>query len=239
MSGIPRHRRMMLAVPGLLAAAAVAGPAIAGSGKQSTPSGGHSRASAASRNRRSLPARRQRARVVCVSRSAGRGRKALHLTVCSNTGPTGRTGPRGPRGFVGPHGLRGYPGARGPAGATGAAGTARAYVLVSVKAVGGPPELVGAQSHEFLAVSRVAEGAYCLVPNAAITPGSEAPVASGDVSHSQAGVIPLAVVVANAAETQCPNRPNEVEVKTYNLAKIEPGKGAEPTDGAAFTLIEP
>ncbi|MHB8491319.1 MAG: hypothetical protein ACYDA6_03770 [Solirubrobacteraceae bacterium] len=173
-----------------------------------------------------------------MSRSAGKGRSALHVTVCSNTGPTGPTGPHGPRGFVGPHGDRGYQGPRGPAGATGAAGTARAYALVSVKAVGELPELIAAQSHEFVSVTRSGPGTYCLVPSASITPGSEAPVASGDASYSQLEVIPLAVVVANGADNACPSHTGEIEVRTYDLAKFVSGK-PEPTNGAAFTLIVP
>jgi hypothetical protein len=223
------NRTTAFAIPAVIAAMSVAVPALAGHGGGS-PKRSSSATAAAAKEHGNAMKSKTKPRVVCVSRSAGK----THVTVCTNTGATGPVGPRGPRGFVGPHGVRGYTGPRGPAGATGATGTARAYALVSVKNPS-VPELVSTQSHEFIAVSRVTNGVYCLIAASSISPGSEAPVANGETSYGQPGVIPLAVVVANSAENVCPNHTGEFEVKTYDLAK----SGPELTSGAAFTLIAP
>ncbi len=226
MRRLPISTPTAFAIPAVIAAMAVAVPALAGIGAGS-PGGsagphGHGRAAAARKSA-------SKAKVTCVSRSAGK----QHLSLCTAVGPTGPVGPRGPRGFVGPHGSRGYTGSRGPSGATGAVGTARAYALVSARNLS-VPELVMSQSDEFIAVSRVASGVYCLIAAASIEASKEAPVASGDASYSQAGVIPMAVVVANPQESGACHA-GEFEVKTFDLAE----SGAKPSNGAAFTIIVP
>lgn len=179
------------------------------------------------------------------------------VLVCALPGPPGAIGPRGPRGFVGQHGPRGYTGPRGPSGPTGPTGTAAAYALVSVKGTAsGTPTLVSAATQEFTAVSRLPNpesassppNVYCLTPGPSVTAATIAPVVSGEAAYSEPGVIPEAVLVAGAPN--CPNHEKELEVRTYDLAKLtvtttgsgatsESKASAEPTAGAAFTIIVP
>jgi len=194
--------------------------------------------------------KRVRSQVECFRKMIKRKR----VLVCALPGPPGAVGPQGPRGFVGQHGPRGYTGPRGPTGATGPTGTAAAYALVSVRgAASGTPTFVSAATLEFTAVSRLANpeapsaepNIYCLMPGAAVNAAAVAPVVSGEAAYSEPGVIPEAVLVAGAPN--CPGREKEFEVKTYNLAKLtavattgsEMKASAEPTAGAAFTIIVP
>jgi Collagen triple helix repeat (20 copies) len=227
-----RRMPLFLAVPAVIAAMTVAVPALAGSS-----SGGGTHNSTA--HKTSAPKATTAAN--CFTALVGK----RHVRECAVAGPRG---PRGVRGFLGPNGPRGVQGKtgkEGPAGAPGAPGsqgppgTARAYALVQPEAVGpnpSPSGLVPSQSAGFIAVRRSAPGIYCLAPATSINPATEAPVASGEAGYSAPGVVPLAVVYARQPEASC--NPNELEVKTYNLALGTPSASA-PSEGVAFTIIVP
>ena len=213
---------IFLAVPAVIAAMAVAVPALAGSS-----SGGNA-------HKATVPKARTSAK--CITALVGKRR----VRECLIAGPRG---PRGVRGFLGPNGPRGVQGKTGKQGATGEAGpqgppgargTARAYALVQPKAVGpglSTAGLVPGQSAGFIAIRRSTTGTYCLTPAAGINPSEEAPVASGQASEP--GVLPLAVVDARQPPAHCNS--NELEVDTYNLASAS----HELSDGVAFTIIAP
>jgi hypothetical protein len=216
---------IFLAVPAVIAAMAVAVPALAGSS-----SGGNAHKASAPKAHTSAK---------CITALVGKRR----VRECLIAGPRGAKGVRGVRGFLGPNGPRGVQGKTGKQGATGEAGpqgpqgTARAYALVQPDAVGpnpSPAGLVPGQSAGFIAIRRSAPGMYCLTPASSINPASEAPVASGEAGYSSGpSVVPLAVVDARQPPAHC--NPNELEVNTYNLAS----GGHEPSEGVAFTIIVP
>jgi hypothetical protein len=214
----------ILAVPAVIAAMAVAVPALAGS------LGGRAHESTAPKAHTSSR---------CIVALVGKRR----VRECLIAGPRGPQGTRGVRGFLGPNGSRGVqgktgrPGATGASGATGATGlngapgppgSARAYALVDPEH---PPALV--QSVGFSAVHRGGIGIYCLIAGG-IEPASEAPVATGEAGYSgSTTMVPLAVVYARQPPANC--APGEFEVRTYDLASGHP----VPSEEVAFTIIVP
>jgi hypothetical protein len=83
----------------------------------------------------------------------------------------GNPGAQGPQGPEGPQGSR---------GAAGAAGTARAYAEVDSTT----PSLVTARTKNITAVTRPADGTYCLTPTAGIDPRTVATAATEDFALS-------------------------------------------------------
>jgi Collagen triple helix repeat (20 copies) len=227
-----RRIPLLLAVPAAIAAMTVAVPALAGSS-----SGGGTDKSAAPKAHKSSAPKASTA-VKCFTAVVGKH----HVRECAVAGPRG---PQGVRGFLGPNGPRGVQGKtgkQGPTGAVGATGsqgppgTARAFALVDPKTVGMSLSLAGlveGQYAGFTAIRRSAVGVYCLTPVGGINPANEAPVASGELGYSGKGVVPLAVVYAKQPPDNC--NPNELEVKTYNLASGTSG----PSEEVAFTIIVP
>jgi hypothetical protein len=209
---------LLLGTPAVIAAVAVAVPALAGLGVHPASSGPKA-TSAATRK----PAHSSKER--CFYTGSGKHR----TRVCELTGPAGPRGPRGPRGFVGAHGKRGFSGPQGSTGLTGPSGVARAYALVSVR---GGLQLVANMSHEFVAVKPVGTGVYCLAPAVPTRPNEVAAVVSGESAYSMPGTIPLAVL--NAAHPSCPG--GEYEVETF---KVNGKTGPEPSSEAAFTIVAP
>jgi hypothetical protein len=215
-----RRTLLLLATPAVVAAMAVAVPALAGS---SSGSGAHS-----------STAPKAQTSAKCIVALVGKRR----VRECLIAGPRG---PRGVRGFLGPNGPRGVQGKtgkQGPTGEAGAAGsqgppgTARAYALVQTGPSGAA--LVPGQTAGIVAIRRPLTGIYCLVPASGIVPAGEAPVASGEASYSGPEVVvPVAVVFAGQPN-DCGS--GEFEVKTYNI----PTAGhPEPSNRVAFTIVVP
>jgi Collagen triple helix repeat (20 copies) len=210
---------LLLGTPAVIAAVAVAVPALAGS-LGAHPAGAGAKATTAATRKSARSSKRR-----CFYTGSGKHR----TRVCQLTGPAGPRGPRGPRGFVGPHGKRGLSGAAGNTGMTGPSGVARAYALVSVR---GGLQLVANMSHEFAAVRPVGTGIYCLVPAVPSRPNEVSAVVSGESYYSTSGTIPLAVL--NAAHPSCPG--GEYEVETF---KLNGKTGPEPSNEVAFTIVTP
>jgi hypothetical protein len=207
---------LLFCTPAVIAAVAVAVPALAGSSRTSPSRGAASHASVATPNAHTS------AKAHCFYTGKGRHR----TRTCEIAGPAG---PRGPRGFVGAHGKRGFSGPAGSTGATGPGGVARAYALVGVRA---GLQLVPAFSREFVSVIPVSTGVFCLVPSAGTRVNEVAAAVSGESSLSASGVIPLAVL--NAGHPNCGEK--EFEVETYRLN----GKsGPELSNEVAFTIVVP
>jgi hypothetical protein len=227
-SEMRRRLPSLLALPAVIAAMAIAVPALAGS------SGGGAHDSTAHKSTAPKASTAAKCVIVLVGKR--------HVRECLVAGPRGA---RGVRGFLGPNGPRGVQGKTGKQGATGETGltgsqgppgTARAYALVQPEAVGpnpSPAGLVPAQSAGFFAIRRSATGTYCLAPASPVNPLTEAPVASGEAGYSAPGVVPLAAVDVRQPGGDC--NPNELGVRTYNLASGHP----ELSNSVAFTIIAP
>jgi hypothetical protein len=213
-----------LAVPAVIAAMGVAVPALAGSS-----SGGNAHKASAPKAHTSAK---------CITALVGK-RRVRECLIAGPRGPKGVRGflgPNGPRGVQGKTGKQGATGADGPTGSQGPPGTARAYALVQPEAVGpglSSAGLVSGQSAGFSVIRRSATGSYCLTAASSINPAAEAPVASGEADNSRPGVIPLAVVYAKQPPGDC--NPNELDVRTYNLASGKPVL----SDEVGFTIIAP
>jgi hypothetical protein len=220
-----RRTLLLFATPAVVAAMAVAVPALAGS---SSGSGAHK-----------STAPKAHTSATCILALVGK----RHVRECLIAGPRG---PRGVRGFLGPNGPRGVQGKTGRPGETGAAGpqgppgTARAYALVQPLAVGPALSAAGLVPGQTVGISAIRSpltGVYCLLPAPGIVPTTEAPVAAGEASYSGSeggsAVLPLAVVFAGQPN-DCGS--GELEVRTYNLATS--GHPA-PSSKAAFTIIVP
>jgi hypothetical protein len=214
---------LLLCTPAVIAAVSVAVPALAGSSSGGSTSG---RAHASATSKKPKPSS---TKTHCVSSGKGKHR----TRVCNIPGPAG---PRGPRGFVGSHGKRGFTGPTGNTGPTGPGGLDHPYALVAVK---GSLQFVPGQTHEFTAVSSLANGVYC-VTSPAIKP-SEAPAAvsseSSYSSISEPGAVGLAELNAGHTSTQHANcGPNEFEVETY---KLKSTGGSELSSEVAFSIVVP
>jgi hypothetical protein len=214
----------LLATPAVIGAMTVAMPALAGTGH------------AASAHRSS-----HKTNYYCFTAHSGKH----HYRECLITGPAGPQGPRGylgpvgprgergPRGHTGKTGATGPQGPAGPTGTAGAPGTARGYAVVNPAAVGSTPSsagLVGGQSSGITTVRSPATGIYCLTPAAPVNPAGETAAVSGELSYSNTGVVPLAVL--NARSTNC--TPGEFEVLTYDARNP-----AATAGGVAFTIVVP
>ncbi|MDE2571375.1 MAG: rhomboid family intramembrane serine protease [bacterium] len=138
-----RRTPLLLATPAVVAAMAVAVPALAGS----SSGGGAHKSPAPTAHVTTAPNAHTSSR--CIIALVGKRR----VRECLVTGPRG---PRGVRGFLGPNGPRGVQGKTGRQGPTGEAGatgsqglpgTARAYALVQPEAVGLSPSEAGLVQH--------------------------------------------------------------------------------------------
>jgi collagen triple helix repeat protein len=233
-----RRLPSLLAVPAVIAAMAVAVPALAG-----ISSGGGAHESTAPKAHKAA-APKAHTSANCIIALVGK----RHVRECLVAGPKG---PRGVRGFLGPNGPRGVQGKTGKQGATGEAGatgsqgpqgTARAYALVQPQAVSqsglSGAGLVPGQTVGIAAIRRVPPGIYCLLPASGINPTAEAPVASGEASQSSSKVgVPLAVVYAGLPNN-CGS--GELEVKTYNIpTPTSTSTSPELSNEVAFTIIVP
>jgi Collagen triple helix repeat (20 copies) len=228
------HRRLpsLLATPVVLAAMAVAVPALAGT---TSPAGSHKAAKPKPSATKPKPSTSGHCLIALVG--SRRVRECLITGARGPSGPRGFLGPNGPRGIQGKTGKEGSTGATGPAGSPGAPGTARAYALIRPEDVGPSSSsagLVPGQSMGFSGIRSSATGIYCLTPVSPINPATEAPVVSGEAGYSGPGVsVPLAVVYAKQPAKDC--GPNEFEVKTYKLEAGVPMLSGE----VAFTIIVP
>lgn len=195
------HRMpVLLALPAVTAALAVAVPAFAGS--SASPIGHAARA---------------HCRVVVV---LSHGRRMHACLLRGPRGPRGLPGATGVRGPVGPRGSRGQQGTRGtngspgPAGApgpAGPAGSAHAYAVVKpASGASTAPSLVSAQTSNITAVSEVKPGVYCLTAASPINPAADAAVVSPEISYSAAGP---GMIALNAQRPDCPA--GSFEVETY------------------------
>jgi hypothetical protein len=219
-----RRTLLLLATPAVVAAMAVAVPALAGS---SSGSGAH---------KSTAPKAHTSAKCIIALVGKRRVRECLIAGPRGGRGVRGFLGPNGPRGVQGKTGRQGATGEAGPPGSQGPLGTARAYALVQPESVGGSSAagLVPGQTVGIVAIRRVLEGTYCLLPASGINPTAEAPVASGEASHSGPKVaVPLAVVYAGLPNN-CGS--GELEVKTYN---IPTSGGPALSNEVAFTIIVP
>jgi hypothetical protein len=141
------------------------------------------------------------------------------------------SGARGPQGLQGP---RGEAGPQGAQGAQGPAGTALAYAQVDTLTAA-EPSFVAARTSGFSAVTREAEGLYCLAPTAAVvaqafSAGSATRPTVAGIELGNTAADPAGLTVQVRADAQsC--LPNEFEVITSSA-------GA-PADDISFTLIVP
>lgn len=200
----------LLTTPAVIAALAVAVPALAGTG-DSQPT--------------AHAARRHCNAVIVISH----GRRIRACLLRGPRGLIGPTGPRGPRGATGPkgaNGAQGPKGLQGTPGTPGAPGTAHAYALVQPET----PEkasLVANQASHITGVTEVKPGVYCLAPAAGVPTSAGAVAVSPEISYSSPGKGP-GLIAINAKAEDCPT--SNFEVETYNL------KGELET-GYAFTLL--
>jgi hypothetical protein len=185
---LPRLPFALLIPPAVVAAVAVAVPALAQSSGSSSAT-----ARAASR---CFYARVNGRRVRECLIPGPRGARGF-------TGPRGRSGTRGFTGRTGKTGPAGRTGPAGPVGPAGPAGAPRAYAVVSSSG-----SLVASQSSNITGVSHPAMGVYCLTPAAGINPATEPAVASPDTSGGAPGLI-----AANSARPAC--GAGAFEVDTY------------------------
>jgi hypothetical protein len=214
-----RRTLLLLATPAVVAAMAVAVPALAGI---SSGSGAH---------KSTGPKAHTSAKCIIALVGKRRVRECLIAGPRGARGVRGFLGPNGPRGVQGKTGKPGETGPAGPVGSQGLPGTARAYALVQPTPSGAV--LVPNQTVGITAIRRVLTGTYCLLPASGIVPTAEAPVASGEASYSGPKVVvPVAVVYAGLPN-HCGS--GELEVKTYNISASEP----KPSDEVAFTIIVP
>jgi hypothetical protein len=208
------HRHLpLLATPAVLAATAIAVPALAGPSADS--------------------ARRRAHSPRCFNAVVGH-RRVRECLIPGPRGPRGFQGLQGPRGATGPRGhtgstgRTGATGPQGPQGPQGPAGTARAYAVVQPAA---PPaaNLIATQSANIGSVSQPSAGIYCIVPAAGINPATDTAAVSPEVSYSS-GEAPGTVAV-NAQRKHCPS--SDFEVDTF-----EPGT-TKSSSNYAFTIIVP
>jgi collagen triple helix repeat protein len=220
----PRPIVTALAAPAVVAATAVAVPALAlDGGSASAP---RATASAATRCF-NVTVKRRRVRECLVPGPRGpRGPRGF--TGPGGRGSKGATGARGrtgATGATGPQGPAGPAGAQGPAGNQGTPGT-RAYAVVDPSTV----TFVAGQTSNFTGVRRATTGIYCVAPGAGINPAGETAAVSGELSHSTAAGAPL--VALNAAQSQC--AAGEFQVETFAA-----GTPSVPANGYAFTILAP
>ena len=186
----------LIATSAVLAATAIAVPALAASGSASPTA--HS-------------ARARRCSTVIVI-SHGR-----HVRACLIPGPRGFTGfpgLKGATGKTGKNGTNGKNGANGAPGAPGAPGTARAYAIVEpTSAISA--NLVQIATANITGITELKEGVFCLVPASFINAAAEPAAVSPEISYSPAkapGMIALNMQRTNG----CPA--GQFEVDTYNPA---------------------
>jgi len=246
-----RRRRTLslLATPAVIAALAVAVPALAGTSllPHAGPPGAD--APGAHRAAAKVSATKTRAAQVsptkhCFTVVLSRGHHELE---CLIPGPRGARGARGARGQMGLPGLSGSKGERGATGKAGSAGkagtegqqgspgapgTARAYAVVQPISASAA-SFVAAQTVNFTAVAEIDPGVYCLTPAAGIAPESDAAAVSPEVSYSIGGA--PGVIAANAKRTHgCPGGTFEVDTFAPTGATA-PGLAS----GYAFTIVVP
>jgi Collagen triple helix repeat (20 copies) len=203
----------VLATPAVIAAMAIAVPALAGTGSNPT-----SRASRKSH---------------CFIVGSG-GRRVRECLVPGPRGPRGFTGfrglagPAGSRGRTGPAGRTGAAGRTGPTGPQGPAGTARAHAVVRPTSPAAA-ELIAGQTVNVTGVSEPSPGVYCLSPASGINPATDAAVVSPEVSYSSGGV--PGVIAVNAQRPHCPTG--------YEVDSYAPPADTTLTSGYAFTIIVP
>jgi len=171
----------LLATPAVIAAMAIAVPALAGTGSNPT-------AQASSKTH-------------CFIVGSGR-RRVRECLIPGPRGLRGLTGFRGPQGPAGSRGHTGAGGRTGPTGPPGPAGTARAHAVVKPTSPTAA-ELIAGQSVNITGVSEPSPGVYCLSPAAGINPATDPAVASPEVSYSAGGA--PGVIAVNAQHPHCPS----------------------------------
>lgn len=145
-------------------------------------------------------------------------------------GPTGKTGATGPAGAVGPPGPQG---AQGTQGTTGAAGPAWATAYAVVQPGSSP--LLAPGTHAFTSVTTPQTGIYCLTAVGVSSSSTPAAAVSGELSYSTGtGVVPLAVLFAQAGGTGSSCSAGQYEVHTYDL-----GHGGGLSNSVAFSIVVP
>lgn len=130
--------------------------------------------------------------------------------------------------------LKGQQGPAGPAGPQGAPGTALAYAQVNDG--NGSPSLLAVRTSGIVAVTRPANGVYCLQPTAAVL--AQAFLPNGDPSRPTVGSVEFGntatpgdrlTIAPRGINSTCPS--NTFEVRTYRNAAL--------ANNVSFSLIVP
>jgi hypothetical protein len=182
----------------------------------------------------SIPGKKLRNGAVTNAKVKLNSLAANRLTAAARARLSGAQGPQGPQGPRGERGERGEAGPQGAQGLQGPGGTALAYAEVDTLTAT-DPSFVAARTSGFSAVTRTAEGVYCLAPTAAVlaqafSGGSPTrpTVASIELGNTSAASDGLIVQVRADADNCLPNR----------FEVITTSEGA-PADDISFTLIVP
>lgn len=202
-----------LAAPAIVAALAIAVPAVA---------------SVVTTSSRATTAKKR-----CFKVRSG-GRTIRECLIPGPRGPRGYTGatarglrgpagPAGKRGATGRTGATGPTGPAGPAGQNGSPGTARAYATVNP---GPTPTFASGQTSNFTAVTFVSPNVYCLTPAAPINAAATSPA----VTAATAAGTPA---LASLSQTGC--AAGQIGVQTYAY----PGGAPTASNGVGFTVIVP
>ena len=243
MSITARHLRIV-APPAAIAVIALAAPALA-----HTVSSGHAAATKTATKCFTITVKRKHVRECLVPGPRGpqgvpgpEGPRGF-LGPKGSTGKTGSTGKAGPTGKTGAtgapgaQGLTGPPGTPGTAGGQGATGPAgppwaTAYAVVQP----GPSPLLAPGTHAFSTVTSPQTGIYCLTATGVSSSSTPAAAVSGESSYdTAAGLIPLAVLFAQAGGTGSSCSSGQYEVHTYDAGN--PGGG--PNGHVAFSIVVP
>ncbi len=209
---IHRHTLPLLATPAVVAAMAVAVPALAVNGSSPT-------------------AQRARSASHCYTVRSG-SRRLRECLIPGPRGPrgftgfTGRPGSKGAVGRTGAAGHTGPTGHTGPAGPQGPGGTARAYAVVQPTSPSAA-SLIAGQTVNVTGVSEPSPGVYCVAPVAGISPATDTAAVSPEISYSSGG-LPGAI----ALNAQHPHCPSGFEVDTY-----APPADSTLTSGYAFSIV--
>jgi hypothetical protein len=218
-----KHKTLyLLATPAVIAAMAIAVPALAGT-----------IAGPAAHTARTRCFRFHHTRECLVPGPRGpRGPRGFS-GARGPAGPRGSTGATGKTGKTGATGKTGPAGATGPQGASGTNGTARAFAVVQPTSPT-KPVLIAGQTSNITSVSEPTTGVYCLAPVAGINPAADTAAVSPEVSYSSGGL--PGMIAVNAQHTHgCPASDFEVDTYAPPIEKTP----ATLASGFAFTIVVP
>jgi hypothetical protein len=140
----------------------------------------------------------------------------------------GPPGPPGPAGPPGAPGAAGPPGPPGPPGPAGPPGSAKAYAVVMP---GLAPSFVASRTKNFVSVTHIGLGTYCLKPSAGIDPNGSAVVVGLEAQLSQLAIGSNVLEVYDyQGNIDCPGA---IEIVTV----ANPQSGGGGSDKVAFTVV--